>query len=115
MTAETKGKRSRRLTRRFYAEALSEAERLLLPEARGIEGVEEEIALLRLRLRAVLQETPLDLPLLLHGVEVLARVVGAQHKLPKRERERLDASVRSLRDEMQALFAAGGQGAGDEV
>jgi hypothetical protein len=42
---------------------------VLLPEAKGVEGLDEEIALLRVKLTTALQEHPDNLPLMLRGVE----------------------------------------------
>jgi hypothetical protein len=67
--------------RRFYADALSEAERADLPVALEIEGVDEEIALLRLRIRTALEEHPDDLPLMFKGVDLLAKMVATRYRL----------------------------------
>ena len=40
----------------FYAKALGEAERRELPEARQMEGLDEEIAVMRVRLQRALKE-----------------------------------------------------------
>jgi hypothetical protein len=40
---------------------VSEAERLHLPDARQIEGLDEEIAVMRVRLRRALEERPEDI------------------------------------------------------
>lgn len=77
----------------FYAAALSEAERLLLPEARGIEGLDEEIALLRVRLHTALREHPENLPLLVKGMELLVKAVAARYRLSKRAEADLYQSV----------------------
>src|SRR3990172_8102221 len=55
----------------FYGEALSEAERLELEEALGVEGLDQEIALLRLKLKRALEEEPENLALIVKGLELL--------------------------------------------
>lgn len=70
------------LAERFYAEALSEAERADFPEALGVEGVDEEIALLRLRLREALRQRPEDLVLMFKGLDLLMKIVAARYRLP---------------------------------
>jgi hypothetical protein len=77
----------------FYAAALSEAERLLLPEAKGIEGLDEEIALLRVRLHTAIRQHPENLPLLIKGVELLVKAVAARYRLSKRAEADLYQSV----------------------
>ncbi|MGD0765233.1 MAG: hypothetical protein ABR978_02870 [Dehalococcoidia bacterium] len=51
-------RRRENLAQSFYESALSAAERENLPQARDVEGLDEEIAVLRLRLRSVLKEHP---------------------------------------------------------
>ena len=74
----------------FYSSALSRAERVRLAQARDMEGsLDEEIALLRLRLRRAAQERPEDLELLLKGVNTLVRAVSARYKLSGQEKDEL--------------------------
>ena len=102
MAEESSPTRSRRGTRRrpnstgaagFYAAALSEAERVLLPQARKMEGLDEEIALLRVRLKAALEEHPEDLPLLLKCLELLVKAVAAKYRLSKKAEDDLYQNV----------------------
>lgn len=91
-------KRSRRTgVRNFYQQALSEAERLELPEAETVEGLDQEIAVLRVRLKRALQEHPEDLPLVAKGLDLLVKAVTARYRLsPKSSRE--------LADQLDAVF-----------
>ena len=79
--------------RRFYAAALNDAEQSDLPSALEIEGVDEEIALLRLRLRSALQEHPEDLPLMFKGVDLLVRMVATRYRLSKKAEHDLASSI----------------------
>ena len=56
------------LPMRFYTQALTEAERSDLPLALEVDGVDQEIAVLRLRLRSMLEERPDDLTLMFKGI-----------------------------------------------
>ena len=98
-------KPGRELASRFYAEALSEAERADLPVALEIEGVDEEIALLRLRLRKALEEHPEKHELMFKGIELLTRMVAARYRLPKRERRELGEQLENLRQELVEMLA----------
>jgi hypothetical protein len=84
--ARTSGKR------RFYAQALSEAEQADLGTALEVEGVDEEIATLRLRLRTALKANSEDLPLLLRGMDVLRRMVATKYGLSRKEKEALESA-----------------------
>lgn len=79
--------------KRFYAKALSEAERADLPVALEVEGMEEELAVLRLRLRTAIEEHPEDLPLMFRGIELIARAVAARYRLSKGEQKDLSSQL----------------------
>ena len=89
-----------RIVAGFYDEALTEAERAALPLARAIDGLDEEIAVVRLRLRSALEEHPEDLKLMAKGVDLLVKALAARYRLSKNEKADLSASVRSLVDEI---------------
>jgi hypothetical protein len=77
----------------FYAQALSEAEQVELRQAWDVEGLDEEIALLRLRLRQMLREHPENTPLLLRAIELLVKAVGTRYRLSKDAKENLTDAV----------------------
>ena len=81
--------------RRFYEQALTEAERADFPVALEVEGMDQEIAVLRLRLRSALEERPEDLPLMLRGIGVLVRMLAAKYRLPRADQDALSAAVTS--------------------
>lgn len=84
--------------RDFYGSALDAAERIELEAASEIDGLDNEIALLRLKLRQVLAERPTDLPLMLRGIDLLVRAVSARYRLSKKaERDLADSLANVLR------------------
>jgi hypothetical protein len=93
---------------RFYQAALTEAERECWPVARQIEGLEQEIALLRLRLRRAIEERPEDLPLMFRGIDLLARVVSARYRLSKGSRQDLNDSLRLVLESVHGAEPEGG-------
>ncbi|MCH7617597.1 MAG: hypothetical protein J4N36_00290 [Chloroflexi bacterium] len=96
--------------RDFYAAALTDAERLQLAEARRVDGLDEEIALLRVRLRSALEQRPEDFDLLRDGIALLVRAVSTQYRLSPKARKdlanRMAAVLNSIGD--QILPADGG-------
>ena len=88
-----KGGPDARKARDFYTRVLGEAEKKLLPQARELEGLDEEIALLRVKLIQALREKPQDLELLLKGVGMLVRAVSTRYRLSKKGEEDLYQSV----------------------
>ena len=77
----------------LYEEALSKAERVRLSRARQIQGLDEEIALLRLRLSRLTEEQPENLELLIKGIGMLVRAVSAKYKLSHKAEEDLYQSL----------------------
>jgi len=61
-----------------------------------IEGVDEEIALLRLRLRKAVAEHPEDLPLMFKGIELLAKAVATRYRLSKKAERDLAESIANV-------------------
>ncbi len=77
----------------FYAGALSEAERLRLAKAREVEGLDEEIALLRAQLQKLVEEHPERLDLLYKGMGLLLKAVTARYKLSPASQDDLAESI----------------------
>lgn len=77
----------------FYAQALTHAERVRLGKARRVQGLDEEIALLRVRLAHLAAEHPDKTELLLKGINTLIRAVAAKYRLSPKAEEDLYQSV----------------------
>jgi hypothetical protein len=77
----------------FYEEALTGAERLNLPEARQMEGLDEEIAVMRVRLKRALEERPEDMQLIAKGLALLVKAVAAKYRLSPKARKDLSDSI----------------------
>ena len=97
-------RRARASARNFYHQALDRAERLDLVRAQEIEGLDDEIALMRVRLKRAMKEHPQDVQLLMKGLEILVRAVGARYRLSPKSRkdlaENLAATLNSLGDQL---------------
>jgi hypothetical protein len=89
-------RRGSRLAREFYAGALDAAERIELDEAAEVDGLDGEIAVLRMRLRQSLRKRPEDLPLMLRGLELLVKAVSARYRLSPAAEEDLAAAIASV-------------------
>ncbi len=102
--AKAEGKERRRgrrsSTAGFYRSALSDAERLALAEAAEMRGLDEEIALLRVKLRTALEEQPEDVKLMFKGLELLVKALSARYRLTQQAEaelsERVGAVLRDL-------------------
>ncbi len=116
----------------FYDEALSEAERADFAAALGVHGIDQEIAVLRLRLRTAIQaqeggagaagaagvaeakaggaagaagtEAEADaFGLMVRGIDLLAKALAAKYKLGPGSEEQLQASLRQVLEDMRWL------------
>ena len=77
----------------FYGSALEEAERLQLQKAGEIEGLDDEIAMLRVKLRSVVSKRKENIPLMLRGIDLLVKAVSARYRLSKKAEEDLSDSL----------------------
>ncbi|HEU4760128.1 MAG TPA: hypothetical protein VFT91_09135 [Dehalococcoidia bacterium] len=102
--AEEKTARRRSSARNFYRHSVSEAEQIALGEAAAVEGLDDEIALLRVRLRRALGERPEDMQLLVRGLDLLVKAVATRYRLSPRARrdlaENLAGVLSSLGDQL---------------
>ena len=100
-------KRARATARNFYSQALDQAERLDLERAQEIEGLDDEIAMMRVRLKRAVEKHPQDVQLLVKGLDILVRAVGARYRLSPKSRkdlaENLAATLNSLGDQLLPL------------
>ena len=90
--------------REFYRESLTEAEQLELPAAYELEGLEHEIAALRVKLKTALGKHPENLKLAAEGVGLLVKAVAAQYRLSPKARkdlaDNLAAVLNSVGDQL---------------
>lgn len=84
----------------FYDSALGEAERVSLPQAREIEGLEEEIALLRVKLKSAITQHPENMTLVLKGIAMIIRAVATKYRLSKEAKENLTDAIDSVLKEI---------------
>ena len=80
-------------TRAFYESAMDEAEGNLLQDARKIEGLDEEIAVLRVKLRTAVDDHAENLPLMFRGIGLLVKAVSARYRLSKQSEADLSDSL----------------------
>ena len=80
----------------FYASAMTEAEKDRLVEALKVKGVDQEIALIRLRLKRLLAEEPDNAALLFRGVDLLNRAVSTKHRVGKDSPDDLGEAIREV-------------------
>ena len=84
----------------FYARVLDEAERLDFELASGVEGIDDEIALLRVKIKSALAGgDPKDLKHLVDATNALERLIRTRYKITREQRKGLKEAIGNvLRD-----------------
>ena len=67
----------------FYAKVLDEAERLDFELASGVKGIDDEIALLRVKIKSLLENEPENIKLILQMTNALERLVRTRYNISK--------------------------------
>ncbi len=83
----------------FYSKVLDEAERLDFEMATGVEGIDGEIALLRVKIKSLLERDPENFKLIMQATNTLARLVRTRYNISKEDRKGLKEAIGNvLRD-----------------
>lgn len=91
----------------FYSRAVDAAEALQLEDAAAVEGLDEEIAILRVRLRRLLGECPDRLDLQLDAANTLTRMVKTRYQITKEQRRSLKDAIGKVLEEVAAPLGVG--------
>jgi len=81
----------------FYSRALTEAEKLDLEQASFVEGIDQEIAFLRMKLKELAEREPDRIDLHLQAANTIARLVRTRYQISKDQK-------RSLKDAIQKVL-----------
>ena len=79
--------------RDFYSRVLAEAEKVAFEEAAGVEGLDEEITVLRLKLRQLIQNEPEEFDIYLKVINSIARLVSIRYNITKEQKKTLREAV----------------------
>ena len=83
----------------FYSNVLDEAERLDFELATGVEGIDDEIALLRVKIKSILENEPENIKLIMQATNTLAGLVKISYNMTKEQRKGLKKAMGNvLRD-----------------
>ncbi len=77
----------------FYARVMDEADKLDLEAAAGVEGIDDEIALLRVKIKSVLEKDPENIKLILRATNTLAGLVKTRYRITKEQRQGLKEAI----------------------
>jgi hypothetical protein len=108
MTRRASGEAARRGPERratsIYLRAMDASDADIFDAALGAEGLDDEVALLRLRIRKLLEESPVDEALLQGGLRLLLQAVGTRHRLNGNQADDLSDAVANLLEELRRVM-----------
>ena len=100
----------------FYSRALSAAEQLELEDACHVEGVDDELALLRVRLRSLSEESPERIDLQLDLANAIARLVKTRYQISSEQKKSLKEAIARVLEEVAVPLGIGiGVGVGGSL
>ena len=83
----------------FYARVLDEAEQIDFELASGVEGIDDEIALLRVKIKSILSHDPENIKLIMQVTNALSRLVRTRYNITKDQKKGLKEAIANvLRD-----------------
>ena len=88
----------------FYSKALGEAQRHEFRQAADVEGLDEEITLLRVEIKSLMEQDPPNRRLIAQDVKILAALVSARHKMRADNKDDWVEKVRDLLEKNGHLF-----------
>jgi hypothetical protein len=83
----------------FYSSVLDEEQQRDLQIATDVEGLDEEIALLRVKIKSLVQRDPENLKLIMQATNALARLVITRYNIRREDKQGLKEAIANvLRD-----------------
>jgi hypothetical protein len=80
----------------LYTRVLDEAEKLDFELAAGVDGIDDEIALLRVKIKSLLEKNTGDISDILKATELLVKMVKARYSMNKKQEKSLGESIRNI-------------------
>ena len=91
----------------FYARVLDEAEQLDFELASGVEGIDDEITLLRVKIKSLLSHDPENLKLIMQATNALARLVRTRYNITKDQKRGLKEAIGNVLREVALPLGIG--------
>ena len=83
----------------FYSKVLDEAEQFDFELASGVDGIDDEIALLRVKIKSILEKDPQNIRLIMQATNTLAGLVKTRYSITKEQKKGLKEAIGNvLRD-----------------
>ena len=83
----------------FYSKVMGEAEKADFELAIELDGIDEEIALLRVKIKSLVEYDPQNIRLIMHAIDSIGRLIRTRFSIGKNDKKGLlDAVGNVLRD-----------------
>ncbi len=80
----------------FYSRVLDKAEQLDFELATGVEGIDDEIALLRVKIKSILEKDPENIKLIMRATKTLERLVKTKFNISKEDKKGLKEAIANV-------------------
>jgi len=77
----------------FYSRVLDEAEQFDFELVSGVEGIDDEIALLRVKIKSLLEHEPENIKLIMQATNTLAGLVKTRYNITKEQKKGLKEAI----------------------
>ena len=86
--------------RGLYSKVLDEAEQIDFELAAGVNGIDDEIALLRVKIKSILAHDPENIKLIMQATNALARLVKTRYNITKEQKKGLKEAIGNVLKEV---------------
>ena len=80
----------------FYAKVLDEAEQMDFETAGGVDGIDDEIALLRVKIKSIVEKDPENIKLIMAATNMLAKLVKTRYSMNKKQEKNLGEAIKNI-------------------
>jgi len=77
----------------FYSKVLDEAEQLDFELATGVDGIDDEIALLRVKIKSLIVHDPDNIKLIMQATNTLAKLLRTRYNISKKDKKGLKEAI----------------------
>ena len=91
----------------FYSKVLDEKEQLDYEQATEVEGIDSEIALLRVKIKSLVARDPENLKLITQVTNSLARLVMTKYNISKNDKQGLKEAIANVLRDVALPFGIG--------
>ncbi len=91
----------------FYSRVLDEAEQLDFELAAGVNGIDDEITLLRVKIKSILENDPENIRLIMQVTNALERLVKTRYNITKEQKKGLKEAIGNVLREVALPLGIG--------